>query len=479
VQWNKSFPGTPFALGVSANHTQNTQTRNVSVTLPAVALTMSRVNILKKVFVKNPIGLNASGALENSITSNESNFQFNNLDYLSGIAKNGASYNGSLSTSLKLPKGISFNPSVSGNWLWTFKYLEKSLDETTQTVSSDTLYGFRQNFNWNTGGTFNWRWYGTYSRKNPDKNVKAIRHVVQPSVGVNYTPFKTVQRYGYYGDDGSFLGYSEWDLARYIPSETREVFNVNIGVTQNVEAKVRDKSSSKVAFKKVKLIESFRLNTAYNVIADSLNWSNLSVNAFTTIAKNTTINYSSSFSAYEVNDSGKEINQFTWKNGNFLRNEGSTFAISTKLSGGSKNKDEKNKDLTSAEEDYVQRNGSELIDLSIPWTLDLNYNIRVSKSWNDEIVDFESKIIQSATFRGTVNVMQKVSLNFDSGYDFEAKEITTTTIGMTVDLHCWELTGTWVPYGLRKSYMVQLNIKSQMLKDLKLQKRGNYGGLPY
>jgi hypothetical protein len=479
VQWNKTFPGTPFALGVSANHSQNTQTRIVNVTLPAVALTMSRVNIFKKVFVKNPIGFNASGSLENSISTHESNYQFSNLNYLSGIAKNGASYNGSLSTSLKLPKGISFNPSVNGTWLWTFKYLQKSLDETTQTVSSDTLYGFRQNLNWNTGGSFNWRWYGTYTRKNPDRNVKAIRHVIQPNVGVTYTPFKTVERYGYYGDDGSFLGYSEWDLSRYIPSETKEAFRVNIGVTQNVEAKVRDKSSSKVAFKKIKLIESFRLNTAYNVIADSLNWSNLSVNGFTTIAKNTTFTYSGTFSFYEVNEKGREINQFVWNNGGLLRNEGSTFTLTTRLSGGSKDGTNKSKDMTSAEEDYVQRNSNNLIDLSIPWTLDLNYNVQVSKQWNDELIDFESTIIQSATFRGSVNVMQKASINFDSGYDFEAKELTPTTIGMTFDLHCWELTGTWVPFGTRKSYMVQLNIKSQMLKDLKLQKRGNYGDLLY
>jgi hypothetical protein len=242
---------------------------------------------------------------------------------------------------------------------------------------------------------------------------------------------------------------------------------------------VRDKSSSKVAFKKVKLIESLRTNASYNVIADSLNWSNLSVNGFTTIAKNTTFTYSSSFSFYDVNDEGREINSFMWDNGGFLRNEGSTFALTTRLSGGSKDGVDKSKDMTASEEDYIERNKGKLIDLSIPWTLDLNYNLRVAKSWNDENISFDTKYIQSATFRGTVNVMQKVSLNFDSGYEFETKKLTTTTIGMTFDLHCWELTGTWIPIGSRKSYMVQLNIKSQMLKDLKLQKRGNYGDLLY
>jgi hypothetical protein len=43
------------------------------------------------------------------------------------------------------------------------------------------------------------------------------------------------------------------------------------------------------------------------------------------------------------------------------------------------------------------------------------------------------------------------------------------------DLHCWEFSASYVPFGARKSYMFQLNIKSALLKDLKLQKRGTLG----
>lgn len=477
LQWNKTFPGTPFIMGVSANHTQNTQTRQVSVTVPSVSLTMSRVNIFKKLFVRNPIGFNASGALENTVTTSESNFRMNNLQYLSDQARNGASYTGALSTSIKLPGGFSFNPSVNGTWLWTFKYIQKRLENNVGVT--DTLYGFRQNFNWNAGGTLNWRWYGTYTLKNADRNLRAVRHLVQPNVGVSYTPFSTNQIYGYYDEDGEFMGYSQWDLSRYQPVDSRERFNLNIGITQNVEAKVRDKSSAKIAYKKIKIIESFRTNVSYNTLADSLNWSNVSLNAFTTIAKNTTLTYSSSYSMYQVDTLGRDVQKYVWENGDFLRMEGTTFALSTRLSGGQKGGGDTSKDRSQAQDDYVNENKDKLVDLTIPWTLDLNYNLRVAKEWNDESLMFDSKLVQSATFRGSFSVMQKVSVNFDSGYEFETKKLTTTTIGATVDLHCWEFSATWVPFGLRKSYMFQLNIKSQMLKDLKLQKRGNYGDLLY
>ncbi len=480
IQYNKSWSGSPFALGVSANHSQNTQTRVVNVTLPAVALTMSRINIFKKIFDQNPLGLNASAAIENTVSTSETNFRFDNLNYLNGISRNGARYNASLSTSYKLPKGITFNPSLNADWLWTFKYLERSLSNSGVQVA-DTLYGFRQNLTWNTSGSFNFRVYGTYIMKNPDAKIKAFRHMLQPTIGVSYTPYASTQRFGYYGADGSFLGYSPWDVAKFVPSNTQEQGNINFGMTQNIEAKVRDKSSAKVAYKKVKLIESFRTNLSYNMIADSLNFSNLSLSAFTTIAKNTTITYSSTYSLYEVNTDGRDINQFLWENGGqWLRSEGSTIALSTDLKGGQSTTNTNRADnRTEEEEDFVNQNRAGLIDLSIPWTLTLNYNLRVAHTFNTTADVFERELIQSATFRGNVNLFQKVALSFDSGYEFETKKLTTTTIGVTVDLHCWELMGTWVPFGLRRSYMVQLNIKSALLKDLKLQRRGNYGDLLY
>jgi hypothetical protein len=316
-----------------------------------------------------------------------------------------------------------------------------------------------------------------------DAKIKAFRHLVQPTVGWSYTPFSNVQTYGYYGNDGSFLGYSLWDIARFAPSNRAEAQNINFGINQNIEAKVKDRKAKKPTYKKVKIIESFRSNLSYNVIADSLNFSNLSLNGFTTIAKNTTITYSSTYSLYDVNERGQKINQFVWNNtDDFLRMEGTTIAFSTRLNsselkGGSM--PQPNKDMTGEEEEFVARNQEKLIDLSIPWTLDLNYNIRVVNAFNSQLQGFEKDLIQSATFRGSFTLFKKLAFNFDSGYEFETKKLTTTTIGLNWDLHCWEASATWVPFGLRRSYMVQINIKSSMLRDLKLQRRGNYGDLLY
>jgi hypothetical protein len=63
--------------------------------------------------------------------------------------------------------------------------------------------------------------------------------------------------------------------------------------------------------------------------------------------------------------------------------------------------------------------------------------------------------------------------------DFGLRDFTTTNIGLHWDLHCWEFSFNFVPFGQRQSYMAQLNIKSALLQDLKIQRRGNLGDQNY
>ena len=53
-----------------------------------------------------------------------------------------------------------------------------------------------------------------------------------------------------------------------------------------------------------------------------------------------------------------------------------------------------------------------------------------------------------------------------TGYDFEAKEITTTDLSILRDLHCWEMSFNWVPFGRYKSFGFSIYVKSGYLRDL-------------
>ena len=63
------------------------------------------------------------------------------------------------------------------------------------------------------------------------------------------------------------------------------------------------------------------------------------------------------------------------------------------------------------------------------------------------------------------------SLSFNSGYDFQAKEITQTSCTISRDLHCFNLSASLSPFGRWKYYNVTIRANASILQDLKYEKR--------
>lgn len=480
LQWSKTFPGKPYSLAVSANHTQNTQTRQVQMTLPSATLNISRINLLRGLMPKSPVGVNGQVTFENFISAPESEFNMNNLTALSRRMQNGIRLNSTASTSWKLGPFATVNPTASANGIVAFRQLMPVMDPELGRDVLDTIPKLGFAGTWNVGISANSNLYGIWNLRNGN-TLKAVRHLIQPSFGFNYTPWQSFRRFGFYGEDGEFLGYSPYDVSRFRPGESREAANMNIGLNQNIEAKIRDKKSQKVEYKKVKLLEGWRMQTSRNFLADSLNWSNLAVSAFTTIGQNVTINYNSTHSFYDRDSLGREINQGLWKSkGRFTRLEGANLALNFRFSGGKGEKRmedavRESETLTQEEQTMLTRNADSYVDFSVPWSFNLGYNLRLARDWSNELGRDETEIIQGLTFNGDVTLFKNWAISTITGYDFEQKKLTTTSISLHWMIHCWELSANFVPFGDRRSYMVQLNIRSALLKDLKVQRRGNLG----
>jgi hypothetical protein len=71
---------------------------------------------------------------------------------------------------------------------------------------------------------------------------------------------------------------------------------------------------------------------------------------------------------------------------------------------------------------------------------------------------------------GDVSLSEKWKVTFNGGFDFQKNQFTTTTFGINRDLHCWQVSLNWVPFGPFQSYMFNIGIKSSLLKDLKLNR---------
>jgi hypothetical protein len=73
-----------------------------------------------------------------------------------------------------------------------------------------------------------------------------------------------------------------------------------------------------------------------------------------------------------------------------------------------------------------------------------------------------------------VTLTKKMSITYTSGYDFTRKEITMTQIGITRDLHCWDMNFNWIPNGYMKMWTFTIKVKASVLADLKYERRKDY-----
>ncbi len=485
AQWNKMIPGRPYSLAVAARHSQNSSTGNVEILLPSITLNRNRTNLPiskwlgKKVGGRkwyDQIGVTYSANFENLVTEQADNIRLDQLNQLTRNARNGVRQTATVTSQAKLGF-ITFTPTFNYNEFWTFKYLSPVEDPETNTFRLDTLDGFRSARDWRLSGSFNTRFYGTFNFKKA-KNLKAIRHVITPQGGVSYVPRFDRNSFFYGGEQGDLTSYNEFDVARFRPANTNEQFNINFSVANNLEAKIRDKEAGGRATKKVKIIENFVANGSYNVIADSLNLSDISMRGFTTLFGNLTLNVNGVYSAYDRNELGQRINRYLVDTqGKLLRMTRSSAALGWNF----RSKQNRSSNASNAamgdevpEEqlEVIERNRNQFVDFNIPWSINVNYSLNVNRRWNVAEQRDENDITQSILFNGDVSIFDKLKIGFDSGYDFVAKELTPTMINVYYDLHCWELTFNWIPFGFRRSFSLQVNVKSALLSDLRLQARG-------
>ncbi|MAO46770.1 MAG: hypothetical protein CL823_06425 [Crocinitomicaceae bacterium] len=452
VQWSYNSPRSPYSITTSALHSQNSLTGLVSMTLPSITINMSRRS------VSDMVGLDRGRFKLLDDISVSYNTRFENLWEISDTAlsaldlskldiENGFKH--SVSTSLSRSFGfITVAPSFQYSEFTGFSQIEKNWyydPEGLLVEESDTLGGFYADRDWNASISANTRIYGMFSFKEK-RRVKAIRHVLMPSISASYTPERSRFRVQELG--GEEFEWNPWEVNRFTPIDVRESGSVNYSLNQNLEAKVTDKVTGKV--KKVKIIESITTSSGYNFLADSLQMADITTKGFTNLFNKVNLNVNMTQSAYARNESGEEISQYLVSQGEgLLRLKRATAAVGTSFNGGK--------------------------DAGMPWNAKLDYTMNLGRIWNTDLLRDTTAITHGVAVNGGVNLFKKWKIDVQTGYDLVLREFTPTQLNVHWDLHCWELSFNWIPVGVRQSFALKLNIKSPLLKDIKIEARGSDG----
>ncbi len=487
ISWSKKWPEKPFSLTAAFSHNQNSRDSSISVSFPNVNFRMTQIYPLRKKGKSgnlkwyDNIGISYTAELRNSIQTKEDELFKTSLDKW----RNGFKHSIPLSTSINLAKDVSLSPSFNYDGVLFLNSIRKSWEKDTTLdaqgrVRLDTINGLQYAHNYNASISlgYNPTVYGMFMFK-PNSKIYAIRHVIRPSISVSYSPNWGVKRGKYrrvyYDGDGKAQEYSIFEQALYSIRETPEksTGSISLSIDNNLEMKVRnDKDTTgENEFRKIKLLESFRISTSYDMFADSLNWSSIRLSARTKLFHDKlNIDLSATIDPYLLTADMVKVNKYAGGLGR-LTNVSLTSGFQLSSDNGKK-KEEKNEQVGGFYDRYM--------DFEVPWSLSVDYNLSYNKSYSRNPEPGARKALakgnltQMLRLNGDFSLTPKWKFGFSTGYDFDQHEVTATSFNISRDLHCWDMTFSCIPFGTHQSYNFQINVRSSLLRDLKLTKRESW-----
>jgi hypothetical protein len=498
VSYSKRFSGTPFSASANLSHTQDLVTRRVDLPLPNLSVNMTNIYPFQRKGKTSSLdnfsvgyAMAASNRITNVLPDIGKNgadsiapFNLDNLPLFIENARKGIRHTMPVSYSFKVLKFFTMSPSVNYEEKWYFERLENwRYDEDAKNFVSDTVQTFNRISNYSFSAGLTTRMYGMYFFKNKTSKVKAIRHVINPSISFSYTPdfTKNPDYFQAVTDNSGRVIYKEKHAGFVYGGSTQgRSGNIGFGLGNNLEMKVQ--GAKDTVERKVMLLNNLSFSSSYNIIADSFKLAPIGISASTNILNNTiNLNLSATLDPYHYQrttnvetgvSTERKIDQYAWRSGSFGRITNATIGVNTNLN--PKKRDQENAtrekiaeaDIPENDKQYLLKNSNQYIDFDIPWSLNIGYSLSYGRPINQK-----SNITQTLQFSGDVSLSEKWKVTYSSGYHFETKEFTQTNLGISRELHCWQMNLTWVPFGRFQSYNFTIAVKASILQDLKLERR--------
>ena len=555
INYTQRFPDSPWNLSMSASLTQRTSDSTISLTAPQLSVNMSsqypfklwrqatlkrkgKVGGKEKWYEKIKMSYSMNGKIAvNSIK--ERNFLHSNFlrDWTVGL-----SHSLPINASFTLFKYLTVTPNINLRDRMYFTRIDRRWDEEKQALAMDTATGFFNVFDFNAGLSMETKLYGFYTpikKLFPNSPVEKFRHVIRPHLSISYNPDFGKDFWGYYGSYEQTVYSGTDSLGRKIPKideatgdtvRQHQIYSrfangpygtagrgmsatLSFGVDNNLEVKVVNKkdTTGKQPYKVISLIDKFSIDGAYNFAADSMNWSQFSVNLRLKFPRlnNYTLNFSTRLDPYmyELNALGTPVrtNKQYWHNGRFPHWDGFRWNFSytfnnqtfkkwrTKIEGvrderrKARGEDveaniepiekdsegmDKNAKLNSKKESEVDDG---YVRTEFPWSVSISYSLAYANSskFNYEKMQYDMKFTNSLSLNGNIGLGKGWKVSANMTYNFDYMKITACSFNISRDLHCWNMTASINPIGPFKSYTFHIGVNASILSDLKYDKNSN------
>ena len=533
ISYSKSFPNIGLTLSSTFNLSQQVRDSSLAVTLPNLTIQLNRFYPFKRKKMAGKerwyekIGVSYSGTLTNSINTKE------NLLFKSSLIKdwrNGMRHQIPINATFPIFKYINITPNFTFIDRMYSKKVMQSWDEDKRTVKRDTINGFYNVYNFTMSLTANTKLYGYYTPMPwfGGKKIKAIRHMLSPSVSFNYAPDFSKPMWGFYDTyvrtdkDGnvSTVTYSPFSGNAYGTAPNGMSGSVQLDISNNLEMKVRSSRDS-TGEKKISLIDELGMSMSYNMAAKTKPWSDLSMHLRLKLTKTYTFSMNAVFAtyAYEFDKNGNVYvgNHTEWGKGRFGRFQGmsqnihytfnnQTFRkllgmkdkVSKRFASGSADDDDEDgyededvdpmmqnvdPDRKKGREAETENASTEIdedgyLKFQMPWSLTVSYGVSMRENTaapiNPKRMRYPYKFTHTLNFSGNVGIAKGWNINFSSGYDFNYKRLSMTTLSLARDLHCFSMSCSMVVYPYT-SFNFLFACKAGTLTDaLRWKKQSSY-----
>ncbi len=482
VSYSKTFTTVPqVSMSLSATHSQNTRTQQISMTLPTLTTSVDRIypfapkDGLKKGFIKN-INLQYNLNAKNDIQTTE---EFFFKKEMFANSKTGFQHTIPLSTNFKIFKYFSATSSVNYSEVWTLQTIKRSSDFVTNKTVDTRVNGFDAFRTYSFSNSIGTTIYGTFNFKN--SRIQSIRHVMRPSISHGYGP--SFSRY--YQQYETASGYADYTRFEGSISSPNNGYSNSIGLnlSNTFEAKVTDKDSTKVEPKKIMLLNNLNFSSNYDLV--QARWSDIGITGGTLLFnQKMNVNFRTVISPYALkNQTTNEViaNPFRVTSANM------TIGYTISSTGKDKEKENKqgalnggrkddlfgtntdigdNRDSQFKKEDAKEEDFAGFYNVKIPWDMTFAYTISYTNLSNEKKISGNTLMISANT-----DLTPKWKIGVSTGYDFVQKGVTFTQLRLNRDLMSWNMSFNWNPFGQNSYWGFFIGIKAGVLKDIKYDKR--------
>lgn len=514
IAYGRTWEGSPFNFTANIAHSQDLTRKTVTLELPSFSFNMATINPFdkkdrvdaQKWYQKITIGYSLTGTNRLTSIPEAELFKSNTLQKR---LQNGFQHQIPVGINLNVLKYFQLNGSINYTDRWYLQTTRKRFARGSLTgldsMIVDTVPGFRRVGEYSLTAGVSTKVYGMLTFKN--SKIRKIRDVITPSISFNYRPDYNSLSYGFnqvavsnatIPYPASVQRYSIYDQAVYGGPSGGRSAGLALAVDNTIEAKVRAKSTDTSGLdRNVPILQGLSFSTFYNFAADSFRLTPISFSGHTSILnQKISISFGGTLDPYVVNVKDsisnnqvvrylQKVNRYTFQDGkmpfltNFNLSMGASLnpaafkpAANNNRSALSQAPPNTLQNMTAQQANKLAQLNSDpnaYVDFNVPWNLSLNYSFNYN---NDRITTVTSNTMQIS---GDVSLTPKWKVAFTSNYDLKTQRFSdATSFSIYRDLHCWDLSIGWIPFGYFKSYNVTLKVKATILQDLKLTKRKDY-----